>query len=65
MPVIGLPAAIAIAAGSTHTCALTSAHAMYCWGDDTFGQLGDITTPGSLDGGQRSVPTPVAVVGVP
>ena len=35
--------AIAVAAGPFHTCAITAATetAIYCWGSDGYGQLGD------------------------
>ena len=44
-----------VAAGRWHTCGLTTDGRAYCWGDNTYGQIGDGTT---LD--RR---TPHAVVG--
>ncbi len=37
-----------IAAGSGHSCALTTAAAMKCWGKNDVGQLGDTTTTNKL-----------------
>ena len=45
-----------LAAGFRHTCALRSDGTVWCWGDNTTGQLGDATTTQAL--------TPVRVVGI-
>jgi len=52
--VFGLELGVAaIAAGYEHTCALTKAGAVLCWGRNAEGQLGDKTTV------NKNVPTPV------
>ena len=53
--VMGLTTGVAsVAAGFYHTCAVTTAGGLKCWGDDRYGQLGD-------DAALVSRPTPVDV----
>ena len=52
--------AVAISASKGHSCALASDHTVWCWGDDTDGQLGD----GPVVNGTTQlqlVPVPVVV----
>jgi alpha-tubulin suppressor-like RCC1 family protein len=45
-PVLPSLSAVAITSGYTHSCAITAAHRLYCWGANDEGQLGDGTTIG-------------------
>lgn len=46
---------ISISAGRNHTCAITSSYGMKCWGNNSYGQLGD-----GMQGWYSSVPVTVS-----
>jgi alpha-tubulin suppressor-like RCC1 family protein len=55
-----------VQAGHSHTCGLTTTNQVYCWGDNSHGQLGDGTTtprlsPKLVAGGRRFRTVSVAV----
>ncbi len=52
---------VAIAAGDLHTCALTSAGAVKCWGSNEYGQLGNSTNSGTTNA--NNAPLDVATLG--
>ena len=59
VPVAGGHSFVAIAAGTTHTCAIDVGGAAYCWGQNVYGNLGT----GSRDTTRVSHPVPELVVG--
>lgn len=41
---------MSISAGNDHTCALTKTGLVYCWGDNTYGQIGNGTNANQYEG---------------
>jgi alpha-tubulin suppressor-like RCC1 family protein len=64
--VSGLIGATAISVGSWSSCALLSGGTVKCWGDNSFGELGNgsSTGPGACASGLPCSTTPVAVSGL-
>jgi alpha-tubulin suppressor-like RCC1 family protein len=59
---VGLPADIrwaSLGGGGTHTCGLTTAGKLYCWGSDTRGELGNGSLPAAVS------PSPVEIAALP
>jgi alpha-tubulin suppressor-like RCC1 family protein len=48
-----------VSAGATHTCAVASDNLAYCWGSDTYGELGNGATAGA-----QVIPVAVVTSGV-
>ena len=61
-PVPGGLTFVTFAAGANHTCGIATGGAVYCWGDNTRGQLGNATAIGE---GNTPQPTPALVQGLP
>jgi alpha-tubulin suppressor-like RCC1 family protein len=56
--VVGLSSGVAgVSAGSYDSCGVTTGGAVKCWGNDSFGRLGNSTFTDSV--------TPIAVIGFP
>ena len=54
VPVAGITSAISLSVGASFACAVLSSGTVECWGDNTFGELGNGTI-----GGTSATPVPV------
>src|SRR5438445_3740214 len=58
------PPFAAVSTRGDHTCGVTAAGAAYCWGSNTYGQLGDGTTTERLSPALVAAPAGVSFVAV-
>ncbi|MDR3425811.1 MAG: hypothetical protein P4L78_00040, partial [Silvimonas sp.] len=57
-----LSGVLSLTAGQFHTCVLTSGYAVSCWGDDTYGELGNgVVSSGTTVYAPTSVSASVSV----
>jgi alpha-tubulin suppressor-like RCC1 family protein len=64
VPVAGVEGiAVAVTAGDFHTCLLAAVGVPFCWGDNTFGQLGDATRQTRLTATLVGLDSTVAIAG--
>ena len=52
-----------VSSGGSHTCAININDKVYCWGNNTYGQLGRIS-PSYLSGNNSNIPIPINNAGV-
>ena len=66
VPVTGITTAVAVAAGYRHSCALLQDGRVQCWGDNTFGELGDgaFVPAGKTRGADLTQQVPAYEIGV-
>lgn len=58
---IGLPGVVQVSLGDEHSCAVTTGHAIKCWGSNYWSQLG----LGHVDGDSDDHPNPISVCPAP
>lgn len=60
--IAGIRDAVQVVAGERHTCVVREGGAVQCWGDDTFGQMGQRGLPSGEPYDEHSGPLPLAPI---